>query len=274
MVEKIIHYCWFGGKELPELAIKCIESWKKYCPDYEIRRWDESNFDIDSCDYVREAYNQKKWAFVSDYARFWILYNYGGLYFDTDVELIKPIDDLVEKGAFMGLERDVDFSSFNKDNGGEKIYANPGLGLYADRGLEFYADILEAYRGRHFLDVNGNEDKTTVVDIVSDFFRKDKIDIIDEATLKSKGIHLYRKDVFCPMDYRTGKMEITEQTRSIHHYVASWMSEDELRCQFIFRSMKEKYGNFFGRIIGYIITIPLRARISGILVALFPRLAK
>ena len=98
-IPKIIHYCWFGGNPLPELAQKCIESWKKYCPDYEIKRWDETNFDLDCCDYVREAYQEKKWAFVSDYARFKILYEYGGVYFDTDVELIKPIDDIVEKGA-------------------------------------------------------------------------------------------------------------------------------------------------------------------------------
>ena len=104
MIPKIIHYCWFGGNPLPELAIKCIESWKKYLPDYEIKEWNESNFDINCCAYVREAYEAKKWAFVSDYARFWILYQHGGLYFDTDVELIKSIDDLIVKGAFMGCE--------------------------------------------------------------------------------------------------------------------------------------------------------------------------
>ena len=97
MIPKIIHYCWFGGNPLPELAQKCIASWKKYCPDYEIKEWNESNFDLNCCDYVREAYEAKKWAFVSDYARFWILYHEGGVYFDTDVEVLKPIDTIVEK---------------------------------------------------------------------------------------------------------------------------------------------------------------------------------
>lgn len=80
MIPRVIHYCWFGGNELPESAVKCIESWKKYCPDYEIKEWNESNFDINECDYVREAYEAKRWAFVSDYARFKILYENGGVY--------------------------------------------------------------------------------------------------------------------------------------------------------------------------------------------------
>ena len=105
MIPKIIHYCWFGGNPLPELAQKCIASWKKYCPDYEIKEWNETNFDLNCCDYVREAYEAKKWAFVSDYARFWILYHEGGVYFDTDVEVPKPIDTIVEKGSFMGCEK-------------------------------------------------------------------------------------------------------------------------------------------------------------------------
>ena len=88
-IPKVIHYCWFGGNPLPEMALKCIESWKKFLPDYEIKEWNEKNFDLNICEYVKEAYQAKKWAFVSDYARFWILYHEGGVYFDTDVEVIK-----------------------------------------------------------------------------------------------------------------------------------------------------------------------------------------
>lgn len=104
MIPRIIHYCWFGGKEIPMQYQAYIDSWKKYCPDYEIKEWNESNFNINCCSYVKEAYNAKKWAFIADYARFFILYNYGGIYFDTDVELLRPIDTLVENGNFMGLE--------------------------------------------------------------------------------------------------------------------------------------------------------------------------
>ena len=102
MIPKIIHYCWFGHNPLPESAKKCIESWKKYLPGYEIKEWNESNFNVNAIPYTEEAYRLKKYAFVSDYARFWILYHYGGLYFDTDVEVIKRMDDIIERGAFMG----------------------------------------------------------------------------------------------------------------------------------------------------------------------------
>lgn len=105
MIPKIIHYCWFGGNPLPELAKKCIKSWEKYFPDYEIKEWNESNFDFNSCNYVKEAYEARKWAFVSDYARFKILYEYGGIYFDTDVEVVNSMEDILKKGAFIGRER-------------------------------------------------------------------------------------------------------------------------------------------------------------------------
>lgn len=103
-IPKVIHYCWFGGNPLPSLAEKCIASWRKYLPDYEIKRWDESNFDVNIIPYTKQAYEAKKYAFVSDYARFWILYNYGGLYFDTDVEVIRSMDDIIAAGPFMGCE--------------------------------------------------------------------------------------------------------------------------------------------------------------------------
>ena len=110
MIPKIIHYCWFGRNPLPPLAEKCIASWREFLPDYEIKEWNEDNFDVNIIPYTADAYNAKKYAFVSDYARFWILYKYGGLYFDTDVEVIKSMDDIVERGPFMGCERYADNS--------------------------------------------------------------------------------------------------------------------------------------------------------------------
>ena len=104
MIPKVIHYCWFGRNPLPESAVKCINSWRKHFPDYEIKEWNEDNFDVNIIPYTKEAYEAKKYAFVSDYARMWILYHFGGLYFDTDVEVIKPMDDIVKRGPFMGIE--------------------------------------------------------------------------------------------------------------------------------------------------------------------------
>ena len=137
-IPKVIHYCWFGGNPLPEMALKCIESWKKFLPDYEIKEWNEKNFDLNICEYVKEAYQAKKWAFVSDYARFWILYHEGGVYFDTDVEVIKPFEDIIENGAFMGCEVTERKKKLNTD-----IAVNPGLGLGAPAGLSLYKEILE-----------------------------------------------------------------------------------------------------------------------------------
>ena len=142
MIPKVIHYCWFGGKELPEYAQKCINSWKKYCPDYEIRQWNENNFDINVSQYVKEAYSCKKWAFVSDYARFWILYHYGGVYFDTDVELIKPINEIIDNGPFMGYEA---YCNIHFLNPRKEHLINPGLGIASEKKSLLYKEILDYF---------------------------------------------------------------------------------------------------------------------------------
>ena len=135
MIPKVIHYCWFGGKPLPELARKCLASWKKFCPDYEIVRWDESNFDVACCDYVKEAYEAKKWAFVSDYARLKALVDNGGVYMDTDVEVIRPLDEFLRHEAFSGFEDDKMIST----------------GIMASvKGFAPFAEMLADYHTRHF----------------------------------------------------------------------------------------------------------------------------
>ena len=225
MIPKIIHYCWFGGNPLTELANKCIESWKKYCPDYEIRRWDETNFDVNCCDYVREAYEAKMWAFVSDYARFKILYENGGVYFDTDVELIRPINDIVAKGSFMGLEKS------------EEIYVATGLGLAADAGLPLFEEILDDYHHSHFeKDTNGAYE--TVVTRVTDIVLKHG-DIQPNEISDVAGITIYPPEYFCPLNYYTGEMKITENSRSIHHYMASWLNKTQKRIL----SIKKRFAN-------------------------------
>ena len=151
MIPKVIHYCWFGRNPLPPLAIKCIESWKKYLPDYEIREWNEDNFDVNIVPYTQEAYQVKKYAFVSDYARFWILYKYGGIYFDTDVEVIKPLDDIIARGPFMGCEREGVATTDSIFPIGINLGVNPGLGLGAIPNIELYKEILDMYATLHFL---------------------------------------------------------------------------------------------------------------------------
>lgn len=270
MIPKIIHYCWFGGNPLPELAVKCIESWKKYCPDYEIKRWDESNFDLKCCDYVKEAYQAKKWAFVSDYVRFKVLYDEGGLYFDTDVELIKPIDDILARGPFMGVEvgqpinerlqakidavmPDIDEDTHmegdditsdcrtaapeltcNQSGATEELNrvalgssANPGLGLAANPGLALYRKILDYYEKAHFIMLDGSLNQITVVMYTTEYLKRYGLQQPVTSVQKVAGVYVYPADYFCPMDYETGEIILTENTRSIHHYMASWVNSHE-----------------------------------------------
>lgn len=211
MIPKIIHYCWFGGKPLPPMARKCIDSWKRFCPDYEIKEWNESNFSINDCNYAREAYSVGKWAFVSDYARFKILYENGGLYFDTDVELVKDITEIVKDGPFMGCEKSSESS----------IAVAPGLGLGAESGMSFYKEILDFYYSNHFLNADNSLNLATVVDYTTNLLKGKGLNN-NSGIQKVCGINIYPKEYFNPMDMDSHRVEITENTYSIHHYAASW----------------------------------------------------
>lgn len=220
-IPKIIHYCWFGGNPLPLLAEKCIASWRKFLPDYEIKRWDESNFDVDIIHYTSQAYEAKKYAFVSDYARFWILYKYGGLYFDTDVEVIRQMDDIIAAGPFMGCENPCRAGATPNELG-----VAPGLGLGVNPGLGLYKEILDLYDNLQFSGADGKLNLKTVVEYVTEFLcsygLKNTPKIQEVAGLK-----IYPVDYFCPMDYETGKITITDNTVSIHRYAKSWHGKKE-----------------------------------------------
>lgn len=219
-MQKVIHYCWFGRNPLPEISKKCIDSWKKYLPEYEIKEWNEDNFNVNIISYTAEAYKAKKYAFVSDYARFWILYNFGGLYFDTDVELIRPIDDIIEKGPFMGCELSPK---------GDCLYPSiaPGLGLGANPGLGFYKKILESYNNRHLYSINGVIGDT-VVQIITRMLKKSNPDVDMSVVTNIQGVICYPWDYFCPLIASTGEMHISDNTRSIHHYTATWARDNQI----------------------------------------------
>lgn len=230
MIPKVIHYCWFGGNPLPKSAQKCIASWRKYLPDYEIKEWNESNFDVNIIPYTAEAYKAKKYAFVSDYARFWILYKYGGLYFDTDVEVIRPMDDIIARGPFMGCENE-------PCSGATSVQLNvaPGLGLGVNPGLGLYKEMLDIYKNSHFMTENGEYNLISVVTRTSKVLYKYGLKDVHNIQ-KVAGILIYPKDYFCPKDYFSGKLTITPNTYSIHWYDASWVPKDERFKQLLNRN--------------------------------------
>ena len=219
LIPKVLHYCWFGHNPLPPLAIKCIESWKKYLPDYEIKEWNEDNFDVNIIPYTAEAYKAKKYAFVSDYARFWILYHYGGLYFDTDVEVIRQMDDIIECGPFMGCETDA-------KPGTMTIGVNPGLGLGGNSGLGLYKKILDMYAVEKFV-WEGLGKTKTVVEFTTELLFKEGLK--NEIGIQEVGgVWIYPSDYFCPLNIITSHLHITENTRSIHRNAATWVEKSRM----------------------------------------------
>lgn len=191
-----------------------------YLPDYEIKQWDETNWNVNCCDYVAEAYEAKKWAFVSDYARFDILYKEGGIYFDTDVELIRPIDDLVSKGPFMGFETDYGLN--------EEGTVAPGLGLAAYPGLSFYKRVINSYRSDSFILDNGTYNLSTVVARVTGLLKQSGLKSASGVQVV-EGIYIYPSEYFNPKDYHSGLVRATSNTRSIHHFSMSWLDSANRR---------------------------------------------
>ena len=210
MIPKKIHYIWLGGNPLPPLAKKCLSSWRKFMPDYEIVRWDESNLDFGLCEYACEAYKAKKWAFASDYARFKILYEQGGIYLDTDVEAIRSLEPILERGPYMGFE--VDCSETTKGT------VASGLGLYRD--------ILDSYEQDHFIKDDGSYDLTTVVDRVTDILREKGLRDVP-GIQEVAGVRIYPSEYFCPKDPINSRLILTENSYSIHHYDGSWTTSKQ-----------------------------------------------
>lgn len=261
-IPKVIHYCWFGGHPLGEKEIECVESWKTYMSDYEIIQWDESNFDINCNKYVREAYESGKWAFVSDYARFQILYQYGGIYFDNDVELIKPMDDIIEYGPFMGCEDDatgVAWSNLMKNQ--KSITVNSGLGLSAYPGMKLYKTILESYNSDSFVLDDDTLNEVTVVVRVTNILKSEGLRN-NPGIQHIAGVTIYPAEYFNPKSFETGKTTITEKTKSIHHFNMSWLSSSEKKWTQRRHYFGSKYG---GKGIKFYKVISFPYRVSKIL---------
>ena len=211
MIPKIIHYCWFGGNKLPDEYKYYIETWKKHCPDYQIKEWNEKNFDIASSAYAKEAYEQKKWAFVSDYVRLKVIYEEGGIYLDTDVELVKPIDNLLNEKCFLAAEK--------------TGYVNTGLGFGAEKNNKIIQCLLEEYTDHHFIGKDGVYDNTACPKRNTRPLKKYGYKYNPKKIIKIRDAVIFPPEYFDPMDYTSGEIQITENTYSIHHYSSSWISD-------------------------------------------------
>lgn len=235
MIPKTIHYCWFGRNPLPKDAHKCIDSWRKYFSDYEIKEWNEDNFDVSCNKYVEEAYRQKKYAFVSDYARFKVLHDHGGVYFDTDVEVISPMDGMIAAGPFMGFEKSLATNGHGQGGG---LGVNPGLGMAAEAGMPWMKAILDYY-DRIAFDISEGTIVYHTTRLLAAEGLKDENKVQQVA-----GFTIYPDDYLCPMDSTTGIVTKTGNTVSIHHYSCSWMDHDTL--SFRLHLLKNRLIKIFG----------------------------
>lgn len=238
MIPKKIHYCWFGRGQKPKLAEKCIASWKKYCPDYEIIEWNEDNFDINMNPYTKMCYEQKKFAFLSDYVRLWVVYNNGGIYFDTDVELIKKPDFLLENQAFFGFEQSPQ-NPKNAQNNTGLAFGSVATGLALKVMLAEYDPLLDGLHG-----VIGCPKLNT--DALA------KLGLIPDGSLqKFDWGTVYPNDYFNPYESTTGRLNKTKNTVSIHWYMGSCLTLKQKLRSTITKPLHRIFGvDFKERIFG------------------------
>ena len=223
MIPKVIHYCWFGHGEKPELARKCIASWKKFCPDYEIIEWNEGNFDVKQNGYTQMCYEEKKYAFLSDYVRLLVVAEYGGIYFDTDVELLKSLNQLLDHEAFFGFETP------------EYVASGLGFGSIAhgtviEAMLAEYEQLLDGQNG-----MIGCPRLNTAALVKLGLVQNGKIQTIHNAVI-------YPVSYFNPYESSTGRLIKTEDTISVHWYAATWMSKKQKLRSFISRPLHRIFG--------------------------------
>lgn len=223
MIPKKIHYCWFGGGEMSESMQECMESWKKFCPDYELIEWNEARFDVRCNRYAREAYEAEKWAFVADMVRLYALVTEGGVYLDTDVELVKPLDGLTFS-AGIGFESDSLLST---------------AFMAAERGNPCFEALLAEYDGLPFIKEDGTPDLTTNVERVTEFFASRGLRR-NGMRQEVAGVAVLPSEYFSPKDFQTGKLQVTENTYAIHRFEGSWLCDEDRTAE----AFKRRYAKY------------------------------
>ena len=221
-IPKIIHYCWFGNANKPQSVEKCISSWRKYCPDYEIKEWSEANFDVNQNQYCQQAYEEKAWGFVPDYIRLWIIYHEGGIYLDTDVQILKSFDSLLDNKAFAGFE----YGTADKKDG---YFVNFGQGFGAEPGNKIILNHMNMYNDLQYRLQNGEYNRVASPNYTTDILVKHGLERKQNKIQKLDGMTIYPTEYFCPKNFSTGVVKKTQNTYSIHHFDGSWYSEEEQR---------------------------------------------
>ena len=211
-IPKVIHYCWFGPDPLPDSARKYIRSWRRYCPDYRIVEWNERNFNTDCNAYCREMVRRKKWAFLTDYIRLWVIYEHGGIYLDTDVQLLRSLEPLRERGPYMGFE-----------NTGRVA---TGLGFAAEAGNPLILENLQYYEQMEDFD-----NVPSCPFITTEVLRRHGLSDRTDCIQCIEGLYIYPEEYLCPKNERTGLITVTEHTYSIHQFDASWFEPEWKQSQ-------------------------------------------
>ena len=213
LIPPVIHYCWFGGKELPDLYKRCIDSWHEYCPNYEIKKWDETNCNVYETEFTRQAYEVGKLGFVPDYFRLKIIYEHGGIYLDTDVEVLRNLDDLRYNNAFCGMEFP-----------GEVAL---GLGFGANKENDVVKFLMQRYEKMCFIQEDGTYDET--ISPIYQTLDLRRMGMEYGARLQSvSGMTVYPIEVLSPQNINTGEQDITEYSYTLHHYTGSWVTGKRL----------------------------------------------
>ena len=239
-IPKVIHYCWFGHNPLPESMEQCLNSWKKYCPDYEIKCWDESNFDVSESLFCYQAYEAKKYAFVTDYARLKIIYEEGGIYLDTDVELIRSLDTLLDNQLFFGAEGIANVAT--------------GLGFGAVPKHPVVEENLRIYTNLSFIDAEGQIIAKNCPYYTNQICRKYGIEFPITQIQQTDLMTVYPNEYFNPYDWKNNIVNITTNTFSIHHYAATWMTPQQKQALIINSKLdriEKKYGHTVRRIFDF-----------------------
>ena len=220
MIPKTIHYCWFGRGQMPKLALKCLESWDEHLQGYERKLWNEDNFDLSANPYVFEAYQARKFAFVTDYVRLYALYNEGGIYMDTDVEVLKPLDKFLDLPAFSGFE--------------SAGYVPTGI-MASEKNGEWVKELLKYYDNRHFILPDGSYDMTTNTTIISEHMKSNGFILENGYRVYRDCAHMFPFEYFSPLQY--GKVFLTGNSHTIHHFASSWNPEKRKLKKFILKKI-------------------------------------